>query len=73
MNGTHYYFYPGKHLNTDTLPHASLTYHVILDTTSTEVIRVDENYTWAVLPTSETQKKKIVRRLRVCSNRLDSI
>lgn len=45
MNGTHSYFYPGKHLNMDTLPHASLAFHVILDTTSTEVIRVDENYT----------------------------
>lgn len=40
----YYYFNPTKHLSRDTLLHPTLGFHVILDTTSTELVIVDGNY-----------------------------
>ena len=60
--------------------HPSLGFHIImlflllnLLQYSTELVTVDDNYTWAVLPTSEKQKKKSHNPLRVWLNHLDWI
>lgn len=79
MNGTLYYVYPAKHLTMDTHLWASIlscySVQLLLNLLqySTELVTVDDNYTWAVLPTSEKQKKKSHNPLRVGLNHLDGI